>query len=96
MVMDYLPCAAFPLIDVRHAMFDGDLLSCQRDLSLLDACFAGHIPGDGVNGDPSQNCLLRHWPSADRSEPYAISKKSFVRISVQGSRFNASKYFTEV
>jgi hypothetical protein len=43
--MDYLPRSAFSLIDVRHTMLDADLLSCKLELSMLDACFVGHIPG---------------------------------------------------
>ena len=44
MVMDYLPSLRLTAIDVRDAMLDGDLLSGDLNLPLLDTQFVGHIP----------------------------------------------------
>ena len=44
MVMDYLPSRRLTAIDVRDAMLDGDLLSGDLNLPVLDTQFIGHIP----------------------------------------------------
>ena len=44
--MDNLPSPSFPAIDVRYAVLDGDLLSSNPKLGLLDTQFVGHFSGD--------------------------------------------------
>lgn len=44
--MRNLPRSSFSLIDVRHAKLAGDLLSSQLELCMLNADFAGDVPGD--------------------------------------------------
>lgn len=44
MVMDHLPRSGFPLIDVRDANIDNDLLSGKLELPTLDTGFVGYIP----------------------------------------------------
>ena len=44
MVMNDLPSRRLTAIDVRDAMLDGDLLSGDLNLPVLDTQFVGHIP----------------------------------------------------
>ena len=42
-VMDHLPRAIFPAIDVRDALLDGDLLSGQGALAALHSYLVRHV-----------------------------------------------------
>jgi len=49
MVMDHLPSVRLTAIDVRDSKFDGDLVSGELKLPVLDTQFESRIPGNVNN-----------------------------------------------
>ena len=43
---DHSQRSDFSVIDVRYALFDGNLLFCKLEISMFNNHFAGHIPSD--------------------------------------------------
>lgn len=80
-VMDQLPCACFPSINIRYAMLQTDRVPGHLELAMLDAKLIGQVSDDldelvlqsdlpfrrhcGYTVERSADCVPAYFPPAD-------------------------------